>query len=311
MYRFKKYFVARDGFTLVEVLAAVALLSIMLTSFMVVMNRYVGVVIDMQLRQQAFELARGNMEQLLSESKLSDTAEFGTSELNPEIEWQILVEPFNEPVRNAMWIRAVCSANFYNSKGELEDIELEHWITNLTPAQIRQIMAQQKAEDEYANLLAGGETLAIQETTIAYLREEGLDYQAYEQFVKTQNRQKMEYIAKKGYAGYEDYLETLSREENTFLEDLGMDFDGYNTFATTYVPQKVRDDNALLDDIYGDSDEFDLTDPIDTPDQSESSHDPTKPDTEKRETDTSDFDWSRIPPELVPIIEQLLGTKKP
>ena len=65
----------RAAFTLVEVGAALVLLSIILSSVMVLMNRYVDSVIDLQLRQEAFELARGNMEELLAESKLSDMAE--------------------------------------------------------------------------------------------------------------------------------------------------------------------------------------------------------------------------------------------
>ena len=78
---------------MVEVVAAMVLLSIILSSVMVLMNRYVDSVIDMQLREQAFELARGNMELLLAETKLSDITEFGTSEINPDIEWETLVEP--------------------------------------------------------------------------------------------------------------------------------------------------------------------------------------------------------------------------
>ena len=105
------------------------------------MNRYVDSVIDLQLRQEAFELARGNMEQLLAETKLSDIVEFGDSETNPDIEWQTFVEPFYEPITNQMWVRAVCSAGFTDSKGEFENIELEHWITNLNAAQVKQILA--------------------------------------------------------------------------------------------------------------------------------------------------------------------------
>ena len=127
----------RSAFTLVEVGAALVLLSMILSSVMVLMNRYVDAVIDLQLRQEAFELARGNMEQLLAETKLSDMAEFGDSEQNPEIEWQTLVEPFYEPVTDQMWIRAVCSAGFDDTKGEYQNIELEHWITNLTAAQVK------------------------------------------------------------------------------------------------------------------------------------------------------------------------------
>ena len=82
------------GFTFVEVVAAVVLLGIMLSSVLVLMNRFVGSVIDMRLRQQAFELARSNMEQLLSQSRVRETVDYGDSETNPAITYQTTVEPF-------------------------------------------------------------------------------------------------------------------------------------------------------------------------------------------------------------------------
>ena len=300
MYRFKynsfRTHLAKSAFTLVEVVAAMVLLSMILSSVLVLMNRYVDSVIDLQLRQEAFELARGNMEQLLAETKLSEITEFGDSEINPEIEWETLVEPFYEPITNQMWIRAVCSAGFDDSKGEYENIELEHWITNLTAAQIKRIVAQQQVEVEYLDLLAGGEESAIHETTEAYLKEEGLDYDAYQRFIEQQKRKKMEYITEKGFDGYEEYLEALSEEEDNFLDDLGMDFDGYNEFAASYIPK-----NTGLSDFYGDSDNTGNTDgPQDQTDNSD-----------LPETGGSKFDWANIPKELWPIITQLTGEEPP
>ena len=292
----------RPAFTMVEVVAALVLLSMILSSVMVLMNRYVDSVIDLELRQEAFELARGNMEQLLAESKLSDMAEFGDSEQNPEIEWQTLVEPFYEPVTDQMWIRAVCSAGFDDSKGEYENIELEHWITGLTAAQVKQILAQQQVEAEYLDLLAGGEDSAIQETTSAYLKEEGLDHEAYDRFAEQQKRKKLEYITEKGFEGYEEYLEKLSEEENKFLEELGMDFEGYNEFATVYVSKAEANDPFLPD--ADDPSERDTDGPSER-DQDDSSEGDTPP------SDDYGIDWNRIPPELIPLIEQLLGIKRP
>ena len=293
----------RPAFTLVEVSAALVLLSIILSSVMVLMNRYVDSVIDLQLRQEAFELARGNMEQLLAESKLSDMAEFGDSEQNPEIEWQTLVEPFYEPVTDQMWIRAVCSAGFDDTKGESQNIELEHWITNLNAQQVKQILAQQQVEAEYLDLLAEGAGSAIEETTLAYLEKEGLDPEAYKRFIEQQKRKKLEYISEKGFEGYEEYLEKLSEEENKFLEELGMDFDGYNGFAASYVPRAGAEDPLLPDA----DDPFDST--PDTDDPFEESPDPKKPDTQP--SNGSKFDWANIPKELWPIITQLTGEKPP
>ena len=301
MYRFKynlfRTHSAKLAFTMVEVVTALVLLSMILSSVLVLMNRYVDSVIDLELRAEAFELARGNMEQLLAETKLSDITEFGDSETNPDIEWQTLVEPFYEPVANQMWVRAVCSAGFTDSKGEFENIELEHWITNLTAAQVKQILAQQQVEAEYLDLLAGGEDSIIQETTEAYLKEEGLDHEAYKRFSAQQKRKKLEYISEKGFEGYEKYLETLSEEESKFLEELGMDFDGYNEFAANYVPK-----NTGLSDFYGD---FDNTPNSDRPRDDGPDTDPSDPD------DFGPDWWDRIPPELIPLIEQLLGITRP
>jgi prepilin-type N-terminal cleavage/methylation domain-containing protein len=305
MYRFKKNqsIQTRHAFTMVEVVAALVLLSIILSSVMVLMNRYVDSVIDLQLRQEAFELARGNMEQLLAETKLSDMAEFGDSETNPEIEWQTLVEPFYEPITNKMWVRAVCSAGFDDTKGDYQNIELEHWISNLTAAQVKQILAQQQVESEYMDLLNDGEDSAIQETTLAYLEEQGLDAEAYDQFAQEQRRNKLEYITEKGFEGYDEYVETLKEEENKFLEDLGINFDGYNEFAAVYVP-KSRAEDPLLPDS---DDPFDPTpdtdDPLDeSPDTKESDTQPSK---------DSKFDWANIPKELWLIITQLTGEEPP
>ena len=276
----------RPAFTMVEVVAALVLLSMILSSVMVLMNRYVDSVIDLELRQEAFELARGNMEQLLAESKLSDMAEFGDSEQNPEIEWQTLVEPFYEPVTDQMWIRAVCSAGFHDSKGEYENIELEHWITGLTAAQVKQILAQQQVEAEYLDLLAGGEDSAIQETTSAYLKEEGLDHEAYDRFAEQQKRKKLEYITENGFEGYEEYLEKLKEEENKFLEDLGMDFDGYNEFAESYVPKSGTEDPLLPD----------KDNPFDE-----------SPDVKEPDTQSSDdgINWNQIPRKWWDLFRQL------
>lgn len=301
MCRFKENPLGRirnqDAFTMVEVVAALVLLSMILVSVLALMGRYANSISDLHLRQQAFELARGNMEQLLAENKLSDMVEFGDSKENPDIEWQTLVEPFYEPVTDRMWIRAVCSASFQDSKGEFQNIEMEHWITNLTAAQVKQIVAQQQVEEEYLNLLAGGEDSAIQETTLAYLKEQGLDYEAYKRLIEKQRRQKLEYINEKGFEGYEEFLEKLSDEENRFLEELGLDFDAYNGFAANYVPQSA--------DLF----DYDNSSDSESIDQGQDQEQPKKPDSQK--FDEYGIDWSRIPPELIPLIEQLLGISKP
>ena len=91
-----------------------------------------------------------------------------------------------------------------------------------------------------------------------------------------------------------------------FLEELGMDFGGYNDFAANYVPQSYRADD-LLSDL---EDTRDLP-PTDDTDRPTDYTDDTRPPSEKPPSNTYDFDWSNVPPELIPLIEQLLGKKKP
>jgi prepilin-type N-terminal cleavage/methylation domain-containing protein len=231
-----KRLTVNGGFTLVEVAAALVLLGLLLGSTLTLMNRYVDTVIDMQLRQQAFEMARSNMERLLSETTLSDMDDYGTDEFHPELDWETRVEPFYEPLTDRMWIRAVCSAGYIDTQGDRQDVELEHWITNLTKEQIRQILAQQKAEEEYLKILQGGELTDVQKTTVAFLVREGMDVEAYRKLLKKQLRQKIDYLSRNGMTGYETYLLELEEGENEFLQKLGMDFDEYNTFAAEFDP---------------------------------------------------------------------------
>lgn len=224
------------GFTIVEVAAALVLLGLLLASTLTLMNRYADTVIDMQLREQAFDIARSNMERLLSENTLSDKDEYGTDEFNPELDWEVIVEPFYEPVTNQMWIRAVCTSGFLDTQGERQNVELEHWITNLTPEQIKKIKAQQEAEQEYMDLLQGGQLSDVQKATVAFLLQEQMDIEAYRKFLKQQLRQKLEFLSEKGFEGYEPFLLQLEDDENVFLQKLGMDFDKYNEFVKTFDP---------------------------------------------------------------------------
>lgn len=288
----------RRGFTFVEVVAAAALLTIMISSVLVMMNRFVGSVSDMRHRQEAFELARSNMETLLSESKLSDIHDSGESEINPDIQWETIVEPFYEPYKGRMWIRAVCSGSFINSKDEEEKVELEHWITNLTATQIKQILAQQDTEAEYMNLLEAGNYTDPQLATIAYLEEAQLDVEAYKDLLEDQRKLKLEFLDKNGSGDkFDNYVEKLVDEENVFLEKLGMNFDDYNNFAKSYVPPARA--NQPEADNQPNTDQPQTEDPNPTPDELE----PTE----------SDWvpDWNTIPRGLWDVVSRLTGIPHP
>ncbi len=138
----------RAGFTFIEVVTAIAILGLITSSVLVVLNRSIEAVIDSRVRMQTFGLARRNMEELLASNSVSDMAEFGVHELNEDIEWETVVEPFDEPVKSKMWIRAICSASFTDRHGERQRIELTHWLTPLSASQQRQIMDQRKRQQE-------------------------------------------------------------------------------------------------------------------------------------------------------------------
>lgn len=162
---FKKNVSSGDyaGFTLVEVMASIVILGIIISSLLVVFNRYVDMATNQDLKMQAFELARENMERLLSLSQVTDTTEYGISEKNPEIQWQTTVEPFYEPLTSKMWIRAICSADYLDNQGEEQKVELYHWLTDVSKQQLESIMEQMQRQQEYEKQLTGvqdGETPA-------------------------------------------------------------------------------------------------------------------------------------------------------
>ncbi|HDS84260.1 MAG TPA: type II secretion system protein [Phycisphaerales bacterium] len=307
------------AFTLVEVAVTIVIVVLMTGTAMTILDRIVGALMDMRLQNAAFETARQNMESLLSLNNVKDTVEYGVSEIHPEIQWQVVIEPFHEPINNAMWVRAICSAGYTDSKGDYQEVELEHWLTNLPGAVVRQILQQQRAEEEYLSLLsgtaAGRDEAAIQETTIAYLEQAALDVDAYTSFLERQRRKKLDYISKYGFDDdYPAFIEELREEENRFLDRIGMDFDKYNDFSRTYVPQYIGwsgsgtsgSDGTLPPGTSGPSDgsatPSDPSSPSDGGQQS-SFDDPQKvwtPDDVRKE-------FPGIPEELIPFVVYLMN----
>lgn len=220
----------------------IVVIALIAGSAMTILDNLVGAMLDIRLHADAYETVRQNMETLLSLANVQDTVEYGVSEMHPEIQWQTVIEPFFEPITNAMWMRAICSASYTDSKGQYQEIELEHWLTNLPANVVRQIIQQQKAEEEYLDLMSGtssGQAEAVlQETTMAYLMEAGLNVDAYTSFLERQRRRKLEYVAKHGFDDdYKEFIDQLRYEEDVFLDQLGMDHDKYNIFAANYLPR--------------------------------------------------------------------------
>ena len=139
----------RRAFTLVEMIAALTIIGVTLSAVITLMNRCIGATIDHRTRATAFRIARNNMEYLLSTTSVKESAEFGNDEYNPDIQWETIIETFTEPVNSKMWLRAICSASYTDKEGERQSIELEHWLTDLSDAQQRQINEQKKREEEF------------------------------------------------------------------------------------------------------------------------------------------------------------------
>jgi len=138
----------RSGFSLVEATAALVILGFFCSGILVVINRAMAWAGDSAIRMQAFEVARENMEKLLSKSFAEESSESGRSEKYPEIKWETDVETFYEPVTSRMWVRAVCKAIYNDSAGQEQTIELEHWLTNVTAEQLRQLAEREGKEAE-------------------------------------------------------------------------------------------------------------------------------------------------------------------
>ena len=81
----------RKAFTLIESMAAIALLAFICVSVWVVLERCTAAAVDSTQRMRAFEIARDNMEKLLGADSVQESTEYGTSEKYPDIRWQTAV----------------------------------------------------------------------------------------------------------------------------------------------------------------------------------------------------------------------------
>jgi prepilin-type N-terminal cleavage/methylation domain-containing protein len=138
----------RRAFTLMEVVMAVMIIGVIITSVMAVMNQCIAATIDSRTHTQAFEIVRNNMETLLAENKLAEKTEFGISDANPDIQWETLIETFTEPVTESMWLRAACSATYTDQDGEFQTVQLTHWLSEIPPALQKKLKDQEKQELE-------------------------------------------------------------------------------------------------------------------------------------------------------------------
>jgi len=103
------------------------------------------------------------MEALLAAASVEESTEFGESEKYPEIKWETVVETFYEPITSRMWVRGICTAEYKSSVDEVQTIELEHWLTNLSKEQLLEMRERDEKEKQ---LLAGQIFESIEEAAL-------------------------------------------------------------------------------------------------------------------------------------------------
>jgi prepilin-type N-terminal cleavage/methylation domain-containing protein len=151
------------GFTLLEVVTALAILGLVSSSVLLVINRCMDAAANSVQRLEAFRLVQENLEKILVSESVSETVDYGTSELYPDIAWQTVIEAFPEPATGKMWARAVCSAEYTDSAGERQTVKLEHWLAELTDQQAGQLASQEDLDQ-----LAAEQLLETIEDAAAY-----------------------------------------------------------------------------------------------------------------------------------------------
>jgi type II secretory pathway pseudopilin PulG len=158
-------------------MTSLVILAFVSSSVLLVISRSITSAADSAFRMEAFKLARENMEVFLSANSATEMVEYGTSERYPGISWRTMVETFSEPVTSQMWVRAVCSAEFTDSTGETQRVELVNWLSQLTDQQASQL-AQEGGQDLGA--LAAEQLMEYIETAAQYAR---VDAETIEQWL--------------------------------------------------------------------------------------------------------------------------------
>jgi hypothetical protein len=164
---------------MLEVLAALAILALASSSVLVVIDRCLASASDSTLRLEAFELARENLEQILVSDSVTETVDYGTSDRYPGISWQTIIEAFAEPILGQMWVRAMSSAQYVDSTGKTQTIELVQWLTPLTDRQAGLLADQGDLEKlEMEQVLVSDEEAAqyakVDQNTLRLWVENGL-----------------------------------------------------------------------------------------------------------------------------------------
>ncbi len=156
-FRSNNNLIFRKGFSLIEAMAALGVLAVITSSVLVIVDQCMNSVADMKLRRNAFEIARENMEILMTEKTVSEKSEFGISERYPEIEWQTTIEMFSPQGSNDKWIKAICSSQYYDSEDEIQTVEFTAWLTMLSKRDVLKIQKNRKILQEMEGINGTGQ----------------------------------------------------------------------------------------------------------------------------------------------------------
>jgi type II secretory pathway pseudopilin PulG len=141
MYRSDK---SRFGFTIPEVTGALVVLGLVCAMIFPIIQNAMQAYSLNSAKLEAFQVARENMENLIAAGTVTESVEYGISEMNPNIEWETAVEPFD--LEGGMWVRAVCSATYFDANDQPQKVELVHWLSEL-PKDIAQKIMNDRMRD--------------------------------------------------------------------------------------------------------------------------------------------------------------------
>jgi prepilin-type N-terminal cleavage/methylation domain-containing protein len=130
---------ACNGFTVIEVVVALMIIALICSTSLMIIKEEMVQLGESRLRMEAFEVARENMENLLTATSVSEMDDYGTSDKNPNIEWETIVEPFSAEGSDKTWIRAICSATYPDANGQPQKVELTHWLTDVSDSVANQM----------------------------------------------------------------------------------------------------------------------------------------------------------------------------
>lgn len=134
------------GFTLLEIICSLGILSIICSSAVVIMarNKESSYNVTMQLR--ALEVARENMEQILVLDTVKEMTQYSESERYPAIEWESNIETFDSPLEGQTWARAKCIARYKDLDDNEQSVELEHWLCKVSAEDMEDLDQLQQGE---------------------------------------------------------------------------------------------------------------------------------------------------------------------